>query len=228
MRISDWSSDVCSSDRQHLVADLGGRLVEADREAAGGRAVLLREVGGERVRVFVEQEVHPALAVDRDRPGLVAQHRAEAHSGEVVVHGLALPFGRGELDELEAVDAHRVLERGDGHAQVRALAGLRLRAHGGLLGDVATRRRCGGAACIGWCVVIVSDETICKAQRSMPDAPSIAGTAPPHAVLDLERFLPYRLNVLSNRVSQTLPAFYVEQTGRASCRERVCPYGDNK
>src|SRR3546814_11089959 len=105
MRISDWSSDVCSSDRQHLVADLGGRLVEADREAAGGRAVLLREVGGERVRVFVEQEVHPALAVDRARPGLVEQHRAEAHSGEVVVHGLALPFGRGELAYLEAVEA---------------------------------------------------------------------------------------------------------------------------
>src|SRR3546814_1241043 len=82
MRISDWSSDVCSSDRQHLVADLGGRLVEADREAAGGRAVLLREVGGERVRVFVEQEVHPALAVDRDRPGLVAQ-RSEEHTSEL-------------------------------------------------------------------------------------------------------------------------------------------------
>src|SRR3546814_7793772 len=36
---------------------------------------------------------------------------------------------------------------------------------GGLLGDVATRHRCGGAACIGWPAVIVSDETICKAQR---------------------------------------------------------------
>src|SRR5690606_22112889 len=123
----------------------------------------------------------------------VAQHRGEAHAREVVVHGLALPFGRRELDELEAVDAHRVLERGDGHAQVRALArGLRLRAHGGLLGGVAPRRRCGGAACIGWPAVIVSYETICKAQRSMPDDQSTAVTAPSHAVLDLERFLPYR------------------------------------
>src|SRR3546814_7816806 len=129
MRISDWSSDVCSSDL--LVADLGGRLAEADREAAGRRAVLPREVGRERIRILVEQEVHPSLAVDRDRPALVAQHGGEAHAGEIVVHGLALALGRGELDEFEAVDAHRVLERGDGHAQVRALAGLRLRTHGG-------------------------------------------------------------------------------------------------
>src|SRR3546814_1000268 len=67
---------------------------------------------------------------------------------------------------------------------------------GGLLGDVATRHRCGGAACIGWPAVIVSDETICKAQRSMPDDLFTAGTAPSHAVLDLERFLPYRMSVL--------------------------------
>src|SRR3546814_322535 len=100
---------------QHLVADLGGRLAEADREAAGRRAVLPREVGRERIRILVEQEVHPSLAVDRDRPALVAQHGGEAHAGEIVVNGLALALGRGELDEFEAVDAHRVLERGDGH-----------------------------------------------------------------------------------------------------------------
>src|SRR3546814_8804622 len=95
-------------------------------EAASRLAMLFREVGGERIRILVEQEVHPALAIDRDRPALVAQHRAEAHAGEVVVHGLALALGRGELDELEAVDAHRGPERGDGHAQARALAGPRL------------------------------------------------------------------------------------------------------
>src|SRR3546814_15814352 len=92
---------------------------------------------------------------------------------------------------------------------------------GGLLGDVATRHRCGGAACIGWPAVIVSDETICKAQRSMPDDPSTAGTAPSHAVLDLERFLPYRLSVLSNRVSQTIADFYVERLGLAVTEWRV-------
>src|SRR3546814_17190873 len=59
-------------------------LAEADREAAGRRAVLPREVGGERIRILVEQEVHSALAIDRDRPALVAQHRGEAHAREVV------------------------------------------------------------------------------------------------------------------------------------------------
>src|SRR3546814_281012 len=68
---------------------------------------------------------------------------------------------------------------------------------------------------------LVSDETICKAQRSMPDDPSIAGTAPSHAVLDLERFLPYRLSVLSNRVSQTIADFYVERFGLAVTEWRV-------
>jgi hypothetical protein len=37
---------------------------------------------------------------------------------QVVAHRGALALRRGELDELEAVDAHRVLERGDLHAEV--------------------------------------------------------------------------------------------------------------
>src|SRR5690606_40667922 len=90
-------------------------------------------------------------------------------------------------------------------------------------GGVAPRRRCGGAACIGWPAVIVSDETICEAQRSMPDDPSTAATAPPHAVLDLEHFLPYRLSVLSNRVSQTIADFYVERFGLAVTEWRGTP-----
>src|SRR3546814_10655782 len=99
MRISDWSSDVCSSDL---------RLAEADREAAGRRAVLPREVGRERIRILVEKEVHPYLAVDRDRPALVAQHGGEAHAGEIVVHGLALAPGRGEIDEFEEIGREHV------------------------------------------------------------------------------------------------------------------------
>src|SRR3546814_9596822 len=55
----------------------------------------------------------------------------------------------------------------------------------------------------------------------MPDDPSIAGTAPSHAVLDLERFLPYRLSVLPNRVSQTIADFYVERFGLAVTEWRV-------
>src|SRR3546814_19222153 len=81
---------------------------------------------------------------------------------------------------------------------------------GGLLGDVATRHRCGGAPCIGWPAVIVSDETICKAQRRMPDDPSTAGTAPSHAVPHPARSLPYRPRVPPHPVPQTLTALYVE------------------
>ena len=55
----------------------------------------------------------------------------------------------------------------------------------------------------------------------MPDDPSTAATAPPHAVLDLEHFLPYRLSVLSNRVSQTIADFYVERFGLAVTEWRV-------
>ena len=46
------------------------------------------------------------------------QHRGETHAPEVVVEQRALAFRRGELDELEPVDAHRVLEGGDLHAEV--------------------------------------------------------------------------------------------------------------
>src|SRR3546814_19077112 len=55
----------------------------------------------------------------------------------------------------------------------------------------------------------------------MLDDPSTVGTAPRHAVLDLERFLPYRLSVLSNRVSQTIADFYVERFGLAVTEWRV-------
>lgn len=55
----------------------------------------------------------------------------------------------------------------------------------------------------------------------MPDDPSTAGNAQSHAVLDLERFLPYRLSVLSNRVSQTIADFYVERFGLAVTEWRV-------
>ena len=160
---------------QHLVEHLAGRLPETDREAARARAVRLGEIGGERIRILVDQEVDAALAIHRDRPRLVAQRRGEAHLAEVVVQQLALPLRRGEFDELEAVDAHRVLERGDGHAEVGALGlGLRLCAHGGL--RAATRLACMGrrsAHSMGRPPrrtrmegVIVSDATNCKAWRN--------------------------------------------------------------
>src|SRR5690606_711587 len=66
--------------------------------------------------------------------------------------------------------------------------------------------------------VIVSDETSCKARCSMSTSPETptggAGT------LDLERFVPYQLSVLSNVVSQEIAQAY-EGLGLAVTEWRV-------
>ena len=54
-----------------------------------------------------------------------------------------------------------------------------------------------------------------------PATTAIAQVADAHAVLELERFLPYRLSVLSNRVSQTIADTYVERFGLAVTEWRV-------
>jgi len=104
--------------REDLGLHLGGRLAEADRETAGAGAVGGGEVGGEGIGILVDEEIHAALAVDGDRAGPVAQHGSEAHAAEVVVQGRGAIGRRGEFDELEPVDSHRVLEGGDLHAEV--------------------------------------------------------------------------------------------------------------
>ncbi|MGV8931143.1 MAG: MarR family winged helix-turn-helix transcriptional regulator [Luteimonas sp.] len=71
-------------------------------------------------------------------------------------------------------------------------------------------------------------------QGTMPPCRSISPsqkTAPPrvprepdphrHAVLELENFLPYRLSVLSNRISQTIADAYVERFNLAVTEWRV-------
>lgn len=55
----------------------------------------------------------------------------------------------------------------------------------------------------------------------MPTDPHDPASVPQHAVLELERFLPYRLSVLSNRVSQTIADTYVERFGLAVTEWRV-------
>lgn len=51
---------------------------------------------------------------------------------------------------------------------------------------------------------------------SNPDSSSSAQTSEHgHATLDLEHFIPYRLSVLSNRVSQTISGFYHQRFGLA-------------
>jgi DNA-binding MarR family transcriptional regulator len=46
---------------------------------------------------------------------------------------------------------------------------------------------------------------------STADSPPHATPGAAHALLDLEHFLPYRLSVLSNRISQTIAATYAER-----------------
>ena len=55
----------------------------------------------------------------------------------------------------------------------------------------------------------------------MPTESPAPASPPQHAVLELERFLPYRLSVLSNRVSQTIADTYVERFGLAVTEWRV-------
>ncbi len=57
----------------------------------------------------------------------------------------------------------------------------------------------------------------------MPSNPAAAETppTPDHALLALERILPYRLSVLSNRVSQAIADTYVERFGLAVTEWRV-------
>ena len=55
------------------------------------------------------------------------------------------------------------------------------------------------------------------ARRARPDPP--ADTE--HAVLELEQFVPYRLSVLSNRVSQSIASAYATRFGLAVTEWRV-------
>jgi len=46
-------------------------------------------------------------------------------------------------------------------------------------------------------------------------SPSSTDPSPGHANLDLEHFLPYRLSVLSNRISETISGYYRQRFGLA-------------
>jgi DNA-binding MarR family transcriptional regulator len=58
---------------------------------------------------------------------------------------------------------------------------------------------------------IVSDETICKVHCGMSADPTATTSAAPDAALQLDAFLPYRLSVLSNRISQAIARIYAER-----------------
>jgi hypothetical protein len=101
---------------ERLLAHPRGGLLEADREPARARAVPGGEVGRERAGLFVDEEVALALAIQRDVLRAMLGDRGEPEFREQRVQHLRI--GRRELDELETVDTHRVLERGDLHAEV--------------------------------------------------------------------------------------------------------------
>src|SRR3546814_19163732 len=92
MRISDWSSDVCSSDLPAGTADQGGaagRRAEVDRTGAQELESL---VGAERENptdlgaVSGELLFEPALVLQQDGDGIVV--------GQVDAEGLGRLFGR--------------------------------------------------------------------------------------------------------------------------------------
>src|SRR5690606_17092698 len=99
----------------------------------------------------------------------------------------------------------RVLKRRDLPAEVG------LCAHGG------SWETCGwaGIATAPDNSVIVSHETICKVQRNMSSEP--AG----HAQPELERFLPYRLSVLSSRLSSAIARLSAERFSLGMTEWRV-------
>lgn len=77
--------------------------------------------------------------------------------------------------------------------------------------------------------MIVSYATIRKRQRNMdrnPHSTGICGSADDapaagHAVLELERFLPYRISVLANRISQDIARLYAQRFALGTTEWRV-------
>jgi DNA-binding MarR family transcriptional regulator len=65
-------------------------------------------------------------------------------------------------------------------------------------------------------LIMVSNETTCKEHRSMP-----AGRHPDHAPLELERFVPYQLSIVSNTVSQSIADDYQARYDLAVTEWRV-------
>ncbi|MNC35786.1 hypothetical protein D3C75_842810 [compost metagenome] len=84
-------------------------VLHPEGHAAGRRAVLGGEVGGEALRLLVEDQVDVALAVQVHVLGAVGGDLGEAHHGEDGFQGVRRRGG--EFDELEAHQAHRVFKQ---------------------------------------------------------------------------------------------------------------------
>src|SRR3546814_6737518 len=92
MRISDWSSDVCSSDLRHAARNIAGAGKLGQRHSAGKYLLskpdrfrsgepLQRESHGGAQRTWIHRAV---LYPDRPSPGLAAyRRRSEEHTSEL-------------------------------------------------------------------------------------------------------------------------------------------------
>jgi len=83
-----------------------GRVLHAEGDGADRRSVYAGKALRKAVRLGIDDEVHVALAVERDVLGAVPGHLHEAHALEQDAKGCRI--GGGVFDELEAVGSHRV------------------------------------------------------------------------------------------------------------------------
>src|SRR3546814_4081377 len=99
MRISDWSSDVCSSDLQQGAAVRGAEKALAPRRRAGEGALLVAE------QQRLEHRLGQRRAIDRDE-GAVAAARAQMDRARQ--HFLAGPGRRSEEHTSELQSLMRI------------------------------------------------------------------------------------------------------------------------
>src|SRR3546814_7260060 len=80
MRISDWSSDVCSSDLVANRVDGNGELIRGERTINEGEAVIVRRI----FREFADGKSPRAIARDLNAEGMPGPRgRSEEHTSEL-------------------------------------------------------------------------------------------------------------------------------------------------
>src|SRR3546814_8973507 len=104
MRISDWSSDVCSSDLHHVALPVGHGAIQLERRIAGGQFTQTLDI----------MEAERGGEADADQPARFAPHRAEIpfRALQRVQHGAgvgqqAVGFGGGDQPAGGAVEEDR-------------------------------------------------------------------------------------------------------------------------
>src|SRR3546814_6014157 len=108
MRISDWSSDVCSSDLPEIVEDdhRPGQLPPIVRDdAAQGKPVEIASAGEQHDQQDREQEARYGVGEDHDAAGPDIEARAVAHRLDDAERN------RDEIDDQSAPDAERDRDR---------------------------------------------------------------------------------------------------------------------